>query len=127
MAVVRFLDAPVDCYQAFLDASYNFVRANAPFTFMAYNSLIPDRKDDWIEIAGKVVDFITFSFLIDFALTRWSPYSFYLPFLPFLFDIAWHCYHYFCPPPGASDPESSFKQKPILHRVRALGLLHLFS
>lgn len=123
MAVARFLAAPVDSYQAFLDASYRSVRANAPFTFMAYGSLIPDRKDDWTEIAGKVVDFITFRFLIDFALTPWSLYWSYLPFLPFVLDVAWQFYHFFQPPAATEEGRESV-ERPLLHRVRALGLVH---
>ena len=121
MAIASFLDSPVDAYQSCLKTLRKSIRVNAPFTFIAYSSLIPHKEDDWIELASKIANFVTFNFFINVAFVCWSPYLAYLPFVPFVLDAGWLLYRMVCESKPIQDVEETVS--PIARRVHALGFL----
>lgn len=80
----------IDRYGDFWDRTHDFVKKNAPFTHIVYRSLIPEREDDWIEVASKVFDFAVLQFFSNLMIG--GLFAVFLPFIPLLLDCAWQGY-----------------------------------
>lgn len=89
MAIDRVSKDPVQVYYGSLETLHAHVRKNAPFTYIAYRSILPKTNEDFIDVAYKIAYFVTFSMLIQIGVQFLSPLCGIVPFLPFLSDLVW--------------------------------------
>ena len=94
MTIPASVDSPVDIFDHCLADFRKAVRSNAPFTFIAYRSLLPEREDDWYYLASKIswFVFVLFNFA-RISATCFSPLFIVVPFVPFVLDGIWIVYH----------------------------------
>jgi len=86
--------SPVRAYYGCLRELRQTMRRYTPFTYMAYKTLVPSSEDDFITIASKISDFITLRFLVGLCMKIVSPVCLIIPFIPFILDLGWICYHW---------------------------------
>lgn len=79
----------IKTYYDSLDKLHATVLEHAPFTYLAYRSMIPGREDDFVVLAYKISYYVTFKFLIQLGINTGSVFCGVLPFLPFVMDVLW--------------------------------------
>jgi len=89
-------DDPVKVYYDSVEKLHLKVRKNAPFTYLAYKSMLPAKEDDFIYLAYKISYFVTFKFFLHIAIHMASPLCTLIPYVPFVLDGLWVSYQWAC-------------------------------
>jgi hypothetical protein len=63
------------------------VRVYAPFTFIAYKSVVPSAEDDLIELAAKICDIASLSFIVNLVAAAVHPIFILIPYIPLMLDM----------------------------------------
>jgi len=88
--MVAAVPTPIVRYKEGLRGLHSTVATYAPFTYIAYRSLIPSEHEDWIGTAYNITYFITFCYIIDYLASAVSPLCAAIPYIPFALDFFWH-------------------------------------
>ena len=83
----------IDSYNGALEGFRSSVRTYAPYTFIAYRSLIPSPDDDMVEYANKICDVAALHFLVNLIATVVHPVLLLLPYIPLVLDLGRVLYH----------------------------------
>ena|SRR3989344_7716039 len=85
---------PVQVYYDAIGKCHATIRRHTPFTYLAYNSLLPTEKEgDYIGLAYKISYYIVFRFFIRLGERTISPFFGVIPLIPFVADFCWVGYH----------------------------------
>jgi hypothetical protein len=119
---------PVEAYDQYLTNVNSCVRRYAPFTYMAYRSLIPEKENDWYWLASKTawVIFVMRQTSLTMPFLSWV--FCVSPFLPFIFDAIWIGVRWLCP--SGDQQVSSFIRIILTISIvafNAIGVLSLLS
>lgn len=83
----------IDSYSSALEGFRSSVRTYAPYTFVAYRSLIPNSDDDLVEYANKICDVAALHFLVNYIAKVVHPIFLVLPFIPLILDLGRILFH----------------------------------
>lgn len=89
-----FAADPVLTYDNALQKLRTNLRHTVPFSYCAYRSLIPNKDEDFIDLAYKISYYITFRILVAIWMQTVSPICGIIPYLPFCCDILWVGYRW---------------------------------
>lgn len=81
------LPEPLASYDRIMKDYRNFMRVNIPFTYCAYRSILPKRRDDLYGLICKVKNLMIFRFVIHVGSRLISPLFWYLAFSPMVLDV----------------------------------------
>jgi hypothetical protein len=118
MAVQTVSNSPVEAYDHSLDVFRRFVHDHAPYTFIAYRSLIPEKEDDWYYLATKVAWFVFVVFNFVELAASWCAFVAVIPFVPLVFDAIWNAHRYLHP-----HGEALAISPALMHGINIAGLV----
>lgn len=111
--------SPVRAYYGCLRGLRQTMRRYTPCTYIAYKTLVPSSDDDLISIASKISDFITLRFFVTLCMKFISPVCIIIPFIPFILDFGWICYHWAKGHKFEEIPERE-EQRPNFRKIASL-------
>lgn len=76
-----------DGHKNLVEGFRSSVEVYAPFTFIAYKSVVPSADDDLIELAGKICDIASLSFIVNLVAAAVHPIFILIPYIPLILDM----------------------------------------